>query len=1216
MNVHHNKIYKTAMLLTAALLLTASAFAQTATQNYVRTRVPRTAVPTNARLDVLTGTRDSIMTTVQYIDGLGRPLQTVQQQASPTGKDIILASEYDAYGREVQRYLPYVNTSASYGTYRSDALTAGAGVRLFYNPAGGSTEGRQTNGIVLTPAPFAQTGLEVSPLGRMLEQGAPGLSWQIPGTPGTGNAGSSNHTMRRVMTLNDQSGFVTTNVTTNAGSRMVALYMAPINANGSRSLARTGSTATYPNSQLAVTIARDENWKPADGCFGTMEEYKDKGGHVVLKRTYNVKGATAEMLSTYYVYDDMGNLAFVLPPGASPDATAAISQANLDTRCYQYRYDARGRLFAKKVPGMGWEFMIYNKIDQVVATQDSVQRMKAAQEWTVSKYDAMGRPVITGTYQYGATAGVDNRAAVQSAADAATALWETPVATGTGYTANAWPTTWATTLSVSYFDVYTGIPNFPGQYDRHTAPAYTPQTTGLATATQTLVLNTTADYLWTVPYYDKEGKVIRTFTQHYLGGTSMLSVFNYDDVATGYNFARQLTYSARYHYTANAAKTAAVITLTSTDSYSYDHIGRKRYSNNQLQDGSLAAQAKITVSLSSYNEIGQLTKKSLHSLNSTTFLQNVDYRYNPREWVTNINNPLLNADGGLTNTDTNDQFGMELKYDNAAVPQYNGNIGNTTVKTAAVSGATFSALTYNYTYDKLNRLSNAVSTTAATNDNYYNENVVYDVMGNIQKLNRYDKPSATRIAIDSLTYTYVSGNKIDRVDDLGTTAGFNNTASQAGEYTYDGNGNQLTDLNKGLTQVYNMFNLPQTAVKGGTSVAYVYDAAGRKLRKLSTTGGIVSITEYIGGIQYEYTGSTPVLAFIQTEAGRARKSGTVYKYEYDLKDHLGNTRLTTTWDPADVNQLTPLNVQHTDYYAFGYTIQSLQGTIPSPSNHYLYNGKELQDETGLYDYGARQYDPVIARWTSVDPLAEIGRRWSPYNYALNNPVRYIDPDGMAAAGQSINSEDQDKKDEFGRDKYGANGMYIPPTDRGAKDFGYSGEKYRKEHEESKDENKESDPAGTAKPPLEGQGDNGGGDVRILLPTLPIEINLKKIGDAYYTNVTYEEVFYDLRNIYNLQTLHVEISSLNIMVSTKNILGKKISMAEAKIDLAAIFSFARRDVLDKWLDSEIRTVGQGRERLIDRVRSISSAWFRTAEVEERTPAAWAGAAKSNLIRMFP
>jgi RHS repeat-associated protein len=92
----------------------------------------------------------------------------------------------------------------------------------------------------------------------------------------------------------------------------------------------------------------------------------------------------------------------------------------------------------------------------------------------------------------------------------------------------------------------------------------------------------------------------------------------------------------------------------------------------------------------------------------------------------------------------------------------------------------------------------------------------------------------------------------------------------------------------------------------------------------------------------------------------------------------------------------PMVAEYRHYYPFGMQLETLgySSGFDLPNN-YRYNGKELQTDYGLewYDYGARFYDPQLGRWHTVDPLAESSRRWSPYTYCMNNPIRFIDPDG-------------------------------------------------------------------------------------------------------------------------------------------------------------------------------------------------------------------------------
>jgi RHS repeat-associated protein len=130
------------------------------------------------------------------------------------------------------------------------------------------------------------------------------------------------------------------------------------------------------------------------------------------------------------------------------------------------------------------------------------------------------------------------------------------------------------------------------------------------------------------------------------------------------------------------------------------------------------------------------------------------------------------------------------------------------------------------------------------------------------------------------------------------------------------------------------------------------------------------------------------LDFFATETGRVKvQSGGTLRHEYNLTDHLGNTRVMF----ADTNNNgTPELVEESHYYAFGMRIEGLSTT--NPDNKFTYNGKELEDDHGLnwYHYGARFYDAQIGRWHVVDLVDEFH---SPYLFVGNNPVRFVDPDG-------------------------------------------------------------------------------------------------------------------------------------------------------------------------------------------------------------------------------
>ncbi len=181
------------------------------------------------------------------------------------------------------------------------------------------------------------------------------------------------------------------------------------------------------------------------------------------------------------------------------------------------------------------------------------------------------------------------------------------------------------------------------------------------------------------------------------------------------------------------------------------------------------------------------------------------------------------------------------------------------------------------------------------------QDIKYDANGNLGNLYRIGEGKA----MDRLEYNYINAqgqytNQLQSVlDGTGNAEGFKDGANAPHEYGYDQNGNLIRDDNKGITNIrYNYLNLPEEiAFSNGNKIVYIYDAAGNKLSKqVITKAGsstFTSTTDYVGGIQYsQFSGGSKKLDFISHAEGRATLKDGAYAYQYDLKDHLGNTRLT------------------------------------------------------------------------------------------------------------------------------------------------------------------------------------------------------------------------------------------------------------------------------------------------------------------------------------
>ena len=344
---------------------------------------------------------------------------------------------------------------------------------------------------------------------------------------------------------------------------------------------------------------------------------------------------------------------------------------------------------------------------------------------------------------------------------------------------------------------------------------------------------------------------------------------------------------------------------------------------------------------------------------SVEWLQKMDYTYRLDGLLSKINYNSLT--GGVqsitwcslpqehtpssgTSYDERDLFYSILHYDeevsgSSAPEQYNGNIAHVEWQ---VKGRRKQM--YAYTYDEYNRLTEAEYYDRNSGDTgwdasgIYDGEYTYDERGNILTLKRKGRMSGDSCyvtgVIDDLEYEYLSNsNCLNKVTESASVDwGFKNPTSNTTPYEYDDNGSMTEDHYKGIVSVYNHLTLPVYITNGTDSILMLYDAGGSLLRKQHKSGSTVVMTrDYIGGIEYV----NDTLDAIYHSEGRIKYIDEVARYEYYIRDHLGNIRLTYSDLNADGLITTPDEIiEEMHYYPFG---MMMEGSWMGSSGQYGYN---------------------------------------------------------------------------------------------------------------------------------------------------------------------------------------------------------------------------------------------------------------------------------------
>jgi RHS repeat-associated protein len=889
------KYYNILRLTGLMLLLTATcssqrpmpaAYNSSVNVNYIRTWDVKVPVMDVNTLQISTSI-DTANIATKYIDGLGRDLQTVQKRFTPQGYDLVSPIYYDDGGRVTYSFLFF----ASRVVNGSEITNDGSFKMNPFQQDSVFSKSQFTGDTYY----YSQTNYEASSLNRPVISFSAGNSW-IGAGKGVGNQYlvSQSSDSVRVWLIDTTVGSIPT------------------------------SAATYNTGELFKNVVADE-----DGH--QVIEFTDREKKLILKKVQlsnSPANGHSGWSNTYYVYDDLDNLRFVIQPNAvqwlmanSWNFSAGGGSNVADELCFRYEYDGRKRLIVKKVPGAGESYMVYDSRDRPVFTQDANQRLQ--NQWLSTQYDGLNRPVITGLMTFSSTrdalqqsatilsssggggaaipVSLDLSAADESGISQASQqiILDTGFSTLDGvsflaeivngnYTNSGYG---AEGLTVNNNAVPAGVaiqPLIINYYDNYDWVTGASPSLGTTLSTDhTTDVNYFITSFNTSPFYaapvlaNGQTRGQQTGAMHLVLGENrpLYSVDFYDDRARLIQ-SRSMNYTGgvdtatnQYDFSGKTLRNLLTHFKAGHTAQSHKVLTKMNYDARfrikSIWKNIDDATADQLIDSMQYNELGQLSAKYVGN-----GLDNLIFDYNIRGWTTGINKDYV---GGTVDH----YFGMELSYDKAtsvtgtsyANPLFNGNIAGTIWKSAGDNVNR----KYDFTYDNMNRLMGATYLDNHSGGwdssamNYTVSNLNYDANGNILTMNQNGfKVGSPSAPVDQLVYTYKpNSNKLTQVND-----GANDSLSLLGDFHY-----------KGVKQAYD----------------YTYDVNGNLLQDNNKaidhiTYNFLNLPQQVhvngkGNITYTYDAGGNKLQKVTTDSMSRHSTTTLYLggFVYQQADTITNS---------------------------------------------------------------------------------------------------------------------------------------------------------------------------------------------------------------------------------------------------------------------------------------------------------------------------------------